>query len=100
MYPLGPEMYDLVTIVIPKIKAGWTDVAYALRFKISSVDAIKEKHSNDPKKCCRDVFVAWLSTEQGVSPKTWSTLLHKLKGIELTLAAEEIIEELYQEHIK
>ena len=31
MYPLGPEMYDLVTIVIPKIKAGWTDVAYVLR---------------------------------------------------------------------
>ena len=92
-------MCDLVTIVIPKIKAGWTDVAYALHFKISSVDAIKEKCSNDPKKCCQDVFVAWLSTEQGVSPKTWSTLLEKLKKVELTLAAEEIIDELYQEHI-
>jgi len=93
-------MCDLVTIVIPKIKAGWTDVAYALRFKISTVDAIREKYSNDPKTCCRDIFVFWLSTEQGVSPKTWSTLLEKLKKVELTLAAEEIIEELYQEHIK
>jgi len=97
---IEPEMCDLVTIVIPRIKAGWIDIAYALQFKISSVDAIKEKYNNDPKNCCRDVFIAWLSTKQGISPKTWSTLLEKLKKIELSSAAEEIIEELFQEHIK
>ena len=49
-------MGDLITIVIPKIKAYWEDVAYLLQFKIIDVDAIKEKHNDDPKKCCQQLF--------------------------------------------
>jgi len=89
-----PEMDDLFMIVIPKIKAEWEDLAYALRFKIPQVEAIKEKYREDPKKCCREVLKDWLSTAHGVSPKTWSVLLNKLRGIELTKAAEDIVEEL------
>lgn len=94
-YCLEPEMADLSKFVIPRIKAEWEDVAFALRYKIVTVNAIKEKHNEDPKKCCRELFIDWLSTSHGVGPKTWSTLLDKLKEVEdLSAATQEIIKEL------
>ena len=88
-------MADLNNIVIPRIKAEWKDVAYALRYKIVTVNAIKQKHNENPKKCCQELFEDWLSTNHGVSPKTWSTLLDKLKEVEeLSAATQEIISKL------
>ena len=88
-------MADLNKIVIPRIKAEWEDVAYALRYKIVTVNAIKAKHNEDPKNCCRELFIDWLSTNHGVDPKTWSTLLDKLKEVDnLSAATQEIINEL------
>ena len=88
-------MADINHIVVPQIKAEWEDVAYALRYEITTVKAIKAKHNEDPKKCCRDLFIDWLSTDHGVGPKTWSTLLEKLKEVEdVAAATQEIINEL------
>ena len=88
-------MADLNIIVIPRIKAEWEDVAFALRYKIVTVNSIKEKHKENPKKCCRELFKDWLSTDHGVSPKTWSTLLNKLKEVEdLATATQEISNEI------
>jgi len=94
VFSLEPEMGDLVTNVIPKIKAEWEDVAYALGFKIAAVTAIKEDHQKNAKKCCRELFIEWLDKGHGISPKTWTVLIEKLKKIELVKAAEEIVEEL------
>jgi len=88
-------MADINTIVIPRIKAEWEDVAFALRYKIPTVNAIKAQHNENPKKCCRQLFIEWLSTNHGVSPKTWSTLIDKLKEVEdLAAATKEIENEL------
>ena len=87
-------MGDINKIVIPKIQAEWEDVAYALRYEISTVDAIKAKYNENPKKCCKELFKDWLSTDRGTGPKTWSTLLDKLKEIEdLGAAYNEIRDE-------
>ena len=88
-------MGELNKIVIPKIAAEWEDVGFALLYDISTVNNIKEKHKEDPKKCCRELFIDWLSTSHGVSPKNWSILLEKIKEVEsLTRATEQILEEL------
>ena len=88
-------MEDIIEIVIPKILAEWEYVAYALRYQIRSVKAIKAKCNDNPKKCCKELFEDWLSTNHGASPKTWSTLLDKLKKVEdLAAARDEIMEEL------
>ena len=87
-------MADINKIVIPEIKAEWEDVAYALGYKIVTVQAIKAEHK-ELKKCCRELFIDWLSTNHGVSPKTWSTLLEKLKEVEdLSAATDDIINKL------
>ena len=83
-------MADINKIVIPQIKAEWEDVAYALRYKIPEVNGIKAKYSDNPKRCCQELFIDWLSTNNGIGPKTWSTLLDKLGEIkELTAAREK-----------
>ena len=82
-------------IVVSKISANWEDVAYALDFEIHTVEFITSKHYGDPKKCCKELLKNWLITSNGVRPKSWSTLLSKLKDVEeLAAASEEIMKEL------
>ena len=97
--PVEPEMADINNIVIPLIKSEWEDFAYALHYQINSVKAIKEKHREDPKKCCRALFEDWLLTDRGDGPKTWQTILDKLKEVEeLVAAGEEIMQALIHKY--
>ena len=89
---LEPEMWKLYKIVVPQIMPHWEDIAYiSLHYDIPIVDAIGEKHKNDPKKCCQELLKRWLSSNSEVDPKTWKTLLKQLKEVEgLTASVEEI----------
>ena len=88
-------MENINKIVIPRIQAEWEDVAHALDYEIAKVNSIKTKHNNIPKRCCRDLFIDWLSTDRGASPKTWLTLLEKLKEIDdLSSATNDIINKI------
>ena len=89
-------MWQLNKFVVPQIKAHWEDVAYnSLHYDIPIVDGIKEKHKNDPKKCCQELLKDWLSTDRGVGPRTWETLLKQLKEVpELTASVENITKQL------
>ena len=92
-------MAEIIKIVIPRIQAEWEKVAYILRYSIPAVKAIKESNQNS-EKCCLELFVDWLSTDHGAGPKTWSTLIEKLKEVEdLTAATNEIIDELHTHDI-
>ena len=55
-----PEMADLCKMVIPRVAACWDTLADYLRLELSRVDIIRQKHPNDPERCCREVFVCWL----------------------------------------
>ena len=87
-------MADINKIVIPQIQAEWEDVACALCYRITKVEAIKAKYKNS-KKCCQILFEDWLSMNHGASPKTWSTLLDKLSKLkDLTAARNNIMNKL------
>ena len=88
-------MWQLNKVVVPKIKAYWEDVAYSLRFDILEVEGIKNTHKDDGKKCCQRVLINWLSTDKGISPKIWETLIKQIKEVEeLTASAEVMLEQL------
>lgn len=78
-----PEMADLINIVIPKIMNEWMYIAYYMRYDLPIITSIKQKERENPKKCCEDFFVDWLTTDNGAKagPKTWKTLLNVLKEI-------------------
>ena len=83
----------LLKIVIPKVSTQWDTIAYCLGFQIHKVQSIKETYSGNPEKCCKEVFVHWLTSKEG--PKTWEIVLQRLKEItELTAVTEQIEKEL------
>ena len=92
-------MGDIVMFVIPNVKASWKDIAYVLKYDIQVVKAIGHNHQNDVKECCQELFEDWLTTEHGVKPKTWSTLLTHLKKLEELAAGVETIEEKLKQQL-
>ena len=89
-------MKQLHQFVIPNVAAHWRKIGEFLEFRISTIDLIEERYKNDPIKCCEEIFKEWLkTTDCGVRPKTWSTLIETLKGIKrLKSAAEEFCYQL------
>ena len=97
--PVEPEMFDLKKIVIPKIMNEWEDIADALRCDLATIQAIKVREHQDPKKCCREFFKDWLMTNNGAKagPKVWSTLLDALKEVEISAdITEDIVAKVKQ----
>ena len=87
-------MWDLINVVIPKVKADWKHLAYSLEYDIPTVKAI-QKDSHDTGDCCENLFEDWLSTDHGAAPKTWCTLIKRIEQVEsLFAAAAEIKKEL------
>ena len=83
-------MWDLIKIVIPKVEAEWEDIAHSLRYDIATINAI-EKNGKDCKDCCRKLFKDWLSSGRGATPKTWCTLLKKMKEVDALFSAVDDI---------
>ena len=76
------------------MKAEWVDLAYSMDYDIVTVKAIK-RNCNDLEECCKKLFEDWLSTDHGAAPKTWSTLLQKIKDVDsLAAAVDDIKREL------
>ena len=84
-------MKDLHKTVFPKIAAEWKIVADYLNYDIPTINLIAETGKEDPMKCCIELFTDWLSTDNGLAPKTWSTLIKTVAEIDqLSGVAEQI----------
>ena len=88
-------MKHLNEYVIPKIAVYWKRVADSLEFDIHTIKIIEKKFQNDPMESCEEMMREWLSTDIGLKPKVWSTLIAALKGIkQLTATIEEIEQDI------
>lgn len=77
----GRMMYLLNAFVIPK-SDHWKNVAlYSLCYDSHMVEEIEQNCASDPKQCYADLFENWLSTGNGISPKTLATLLTQLTNV-------------------
>ena len=77
-----------------KVMAKWRNLAFCMIYKVEEVNAIR-RDSQDFKECCEKLFENWLTTDHGLTPKTYKTLLNHIKEVEmLTPASEEIEKEL------
>ena len=91
-----PIMFHIIDVVIPKIRADWEYVAYSMRYSIPEVKAFAKDSSNS-KQSCMNLFIDWLSTPHDVNPKTWHTLLDRIKAIHsLRVVAEDIEKEIIE----
>lgn len=89
-------MHELTKIVIPRVKAEWKDLAYAMRYEIGEVDAFY-KDGRDLHERCVNLFTNWMKTNHFPTPQTYQTLLKYIRKVDnLTAASEEIEEKLVQ----
>jgi len=99
LFKSAPKMKDLHKTVFPKIASEWKIVADFLDYDIPKINLIAETGKEDPMKCCTELFSDWLTTDNGLTPKTWSTLIETLKRIhQLSGYAEQIEESLKCEY--
>ena len=92
-----PNMWHIISIVIPRIKAKWEYVAYSMQYSIPAVDEFA-KDSHDSEQNCLNLFKNWLNTPNGVFPKTWCTLLVRIKAVDgLKAEADDIEREIMKE---
>ena len=73
-------MYELIKTVIPKMKAQWQTLAYAMEYNIGEVNAF-DKDGRDLEEHCEKLFTNWLTTGHGPTPKTYETLLKYIKKL-------------------
>ena len=84
-------MYELIKIVIPRVKAQWRTLAYFMGYSIGKVHAF-DIEGRDLEERCKNLFTNWLTTSHGPTPKTYKTLLKYIKEIDELTAAHEVIE--------
>ena len=87
-------MFELIEIVIPKIKAEWETLAYRMRYTVEEINDLKGD-SQDSSEYCKILLTNWISTDHGPNPKTYLTLLKCIKKIgKLTAVSKAVEEEL------
>ena len=93
---IEPAWWKVNTIVILNITSHWKDVALiSLQYDASMVERLEKQYTSDSKRCCTKLFEDWLNSENGVSPKTWQTLLTQLNEVTgLADKVKEIIKQL------
>ena len=88
-------MFNLLKIVIPKIKSEWDYVAYSMGYDPGTVDAIENECNGKLDQCCKKLFKNWLTTNNGCTPKTWEKIIERIKAVDnLAAVAENISTEL------
>ena len=89
----------IMKLVIPKISSCWESLGHSLQLKAPQLEVIRQSNSGDPKKCSVSMIEEWISSDEGVKPKTWPVLLQAIANTsELdTTTATSIKEELIKQ---
>ena len=86
--------------VIPRISAEWQTVAAYLEYSIATKKTINKANRGLPRDCCTELLEDWISSDNGVKPKTWEKLIEVLSEISsLAMVTKEIKQCLYEEGV-
>ena len=62
-------------LVIPKISAHWDVVLANLEYDLAFKQELDKKYRGDPRQCCTALLEDWITSNRGISPKTYTKLL-------------------------
>ena len=68
----------LYKLVIPKISAHWDVVLANLEYDLAFKQELDRKYRGNPRECCTALLEDWISSDRGINPKTFNTLLEVL----------------------
>ena len=90
----------LYKLVVPKISAHWDVVLANLEYDLSFKQELDRKYRGNPRECCIALLEDWISSNRGVSPKTFTKLLEILCTInEIAPFMRDIIDGFKKEGI-
>ena len=82
-------------IVVPRIAADWSMVADYLKYELEYKRLIRENCRDNALRCCVELLEDWLTSNRGVTPKSWSKLIEVLREIKsLKATTEKIVQDL------
>ena len=86
--------------VVPRISADWETVAAYLEYSIAAKNLIKKANRGLPKECCTELLEDWITSDNGVKPKTWEKFIKVLSEISsLAMVTRQIKQCLCQEGV-
>ena len=102
-YNAGHEIKNMALMhkhVIPNISADWEEVAAFLEYNIPTTRLIKKANRGLPRDCCTELLKDWISTDNGVKPKTWEKFVEVLSQMRsLAMVTRQIKQSLCQEGV-
>ena len=98
--PSITNMRLLYKIVIPKISAHWDVVLANLEYDLAFKQELDRKCRGNPRERCTALLEDWISSNRGISPKTFTKLLEVLCTInDIAPFMRDIIDGLKKEGI-
>ena len=86
--------------VVPVIDNEWEEVCERLEYSAAIKNLISRTNKGLPRECCRALLEDWVTTDNGVKPKTWEKLIEVLSEISsLAMVTKQIKQCLYQEGV-
>ena len=82
--------------VIEAVMAEWEELAIALHFDSSVIEAVRRDTFYQTSDACRQILCKWLEGE-GQGPVNWSTLLDSLLRASFVNVAVDLKEALQQQ---
>jgi hypothetical protein len=93
-----PELYELQLLefdegkeslrIMERVTPKWKQVAIALGFNGSRIEAIEMGALRQPEDACLKMFSDWLSGGHDLKPPTWDALIQSLRAAKLPEIAE------------
>ena len=92
-----PELYELQLLefdkgmtlrIMEKVVPKWKQVAIALGFNGSRIEAIEMGAPWRPEDACLKMFTDWLAGGHDLRPPTWDVLIHSLRTVNLPEIAD------------
>ena len=102
VYFLGkrPQLYELQLLefdkgreplrIMEKVIPIWKQVAIALGFNGSRIEAIEMGALRQPDDACLKMFTGWLAGGHDLRPPTWDILIQSLRTVNLPEIADSL----------
>ena len=86
--------------VIPKISEEWETVCDHLEYSLAIKNIISRTNNESSTECCTALLKDWVTSDNGVKPKTWEKLIEVLNEISsLAVVTKQIKQYLYKEGV-
>jgi hypothetical protein len=93
-----PELYELQLLkfdkgrellrIMERVTPKWKQVAVALGFNGSRIEAIEMGTLRQPEDACLKMFTDWLAGGHDLKPPTWDALIQSLRATNLPEIAD------------